>query len=63
MFWSDIFFHVNWMSQGNRETFICIVQQNNFETSKWAVDDESPLRGITRIAHNLKEPFYVMAIT
>ena len=63
MFWSDIFFHVNRTSQENRETFICIVQQNNFETSIWAVDDESPLRRISRIAHNLKEPFYITAIT
>ena len=63
MFSSDIFFYVYWISQGNGETLVCIVQQNSFEASTWAVDDEPPLRGITRNYHNLKEHFYIMTVT
>jgi len=55
MFWSDIFFNMKEMNQENGETLISIVQQNSFEASEWAVGYEPPLRGITRIAHNLKE--------
>jgi len=33
------------MSQGNGETLASIVQQNSYEASRWAVDEQ--LRGFT----------------